>query len=97
MILLGAAFVLVPAAMWPSIPLIVAKERVGTAYGLTTGIQNIGLLSFPFFNGKLRDATRSYAASQIMFSSLGLAGLVSAVLLLVVDRRAGGVLQRPGG
>jgi MFS family permease len=42
MIVLGAAFVLVPAAMWPSIPLVVEKERVGTAFGLMTAIQNIG-------------------------------------------------------
>ena len=34
MISLGIAFVLVPAAMWPSIPLVVKKERVGTAFGL---------------------------------------------------------------
>ena len=43
MILLGAAFVLVPAAMWPAVPLIVEKNRVGTAFGLMTMIQNIGL------------------------------------------------------
>ncbi|MCJ7812239.1 MFS transporter, partial [bacterium] len=36
MIILGIAFVLVPAAMWPSIPLIVKKEHVGTAFGLMT-------------------------------------------------------------
>ena len=36
MLVLGAAFVLVPAAMWPSIPLVVDKERIGTAFGLMT-------------------------------------------------------------
>jgi MFS family permease len=94
MIVLGAAFVLVPAAMWPSVPLIVEKDRVGTAFGLMTAIQNIGLLVFPYLNGQLRDATHSYSASQLMFAGLGACGLVFAVLLLAADRRAGGVLER---
>ena len=82
MIVLGAAFVLVPAAMWPSIPLIVEKNRVGTAFGLTTMIQNIGLALFPWLNGLLRDATQDYTASMVMFSCLGFLGLCFAFLLL---------------
>ncbi len=95
MIALGFAFVLVPAAMWPTIPLLVPKDKVGTAFGLTTMIQNIGLALFPFFNGKLRDLTDSYTASAIMFAGLGVAGLVFAFLLKRADRREGGGLERP--
>jgi MFS family permease len=86
MVVLGASFVLVPAAMWPSIPLIVEKNRVGTAFGLTTMIQNIGLALFPWLNGLLRDATHDYTASLIMFSTLGFAGLIFTVLLLRHER-----------
>lgn len=89
MIILGAAFVLVPAAMWPSIPLIVEKHRVGTAFGLTTMIQNIGLALFPWLNGLLRDATHDYTASMVMFSCLGLVGLVFAFLLLRSEKGPG--------
>lgn len=96
MILLGAAFVLVPAAMWPSVPLIVPKERVGTAFGLMTTIQNIGLALFPFLNGRLRDLTHSYTASMIMFASLGFFGLIFAILLKRADAREGHILERPG-
>jgi MFS family permease len=95
MIVLGAAFVLVPAAMWPSIPLVVEKERVGTAFGLMTAIQNVGLLVFPYLNGKLRDVSSGYGWSQTMFAGLGAAGLVLAILLLAADRKAGHVLERP--
>ncbi len=95
MIVLGAAFVLVPAAMWPAIPLVVDKERVGTAFGLMTAIQNVGLLVFPYLNGKLRDVTQGYGWSQTMFAALGLAGLVFAVLLLAADRRSSHVLEQP--
>ena len=95
MFTLGIAFVLVPAAMWPSIPLVVKKERVGTAFGLMTMIQNIGLGLFPLLNGLLRDITKNYTASQIMFASLGLFGLVFAFLLKRADRKAGNVLENP--
>jgi MFS family permease len=94
MIALGAAFVLVPAAMWPSVPLVVEKDRVGTAYGLMTAVQNIGLMAFPYINGQLRDATHGYTASQVTFAALGAVGFVFAILLLRADRRAGGVLER---
>jgi MFS family permease len=95
MILLGFAFVLVPAALWPSVPLIVRSERVGTAFGLMTAIQNIGLGLFPLLNGLLRDKTGNYAASQVMFAGLGLVGLVFAFLLKRADRREDAGLELP--
>jgi MFS family permease len=97
MIVLGAAFVLVPAALWPSVPLVVEENRVGTAFGLITAIQNVGLMAFPFAAGRLIDATKGYTASQVMFASLGVAGLVFAVLLLRSDKRTGGTLEAPRG
>lgn len=95
MVLLGFAFVLVPAALWPSVPLIVRSERVGTAFGLMTAIQNIGLGLFPLLNGMLRDRTGDYVASQLMFSALGLVGLVFALLLKRADAREGRILEIP--
>jgi len=94
MAVLGAAFVLVPAAMWPSVPLIVKKEHVGTAFGIITFIQNIGLALFPVLNGWLRDTTRTYTASMLMFAGLGVLGLIFAILLKKADAKAGGVLER---
>ena len=94
MVVLGAAFVLVPAAMWPSVPLVVEEKRVGTAFGLMTAIQNMGLGLFPLLNGKLRDVTGTYTATQVMFASLGVAGLIFALLLLRSDRRHGGKLEQ---
>ncbi len=93
MAMLGVAFVLVPAAMWPSVPLVVEEKRVGTAFGLMTAIQNLGLALFPYLNGKLRDLTGTYTATQVMFTGLGCVGLVFAFLLLRSDKRLGGVLE----
>lgn len=94
MMILGAAFVLVPAAMWPAVPLIVKKEHVGTAFGLITFIQNIGLALFPYLNGLLRDLTSSYSASMLMFASLGVLGVVFALLLKKADKTMNNVLER---
>lgn len=95
MALLGVAFVLVPAALWPSIPLIVKKETLGTAFGLLTMIQNIGLALFPYLNGLLRDITHSYTQSMLMFALLGVIGLVCALLLKKADAQWGNVLEKP--
>lgn len=94
MVALGASFVLVPAAMWPSIPLIVPREKVGTAFGLMTAIQNIGLGLFPVLNGLLRDLTQTYTSSQVMFASLGLFGLIFAFMLKKADEKEGGGLEK---
>ena len=95
MIALGFAFVLIPAAMWPSIPLLVKKNVTGTAFGLMTTIQLIGLTAFPWLNGKIKVITGSYTGSQIMFASLGFIGLIFALLLKRADKKAGGILERP--
>ena len=95
MMALGAAFVLVPAAMWPAIPLVVKAEQVGTAFGICTMIQNIGLALFPYLNGMLRDKTKSYTASMLMFVGLGVLGLIFSIMLKLADRKANDVLDKP--
>jgi len=95
MFVLGAAFVLVPAALWPSVPLVADKKMVGTAFGVLTQIQNIGLFAFPKANGWRRERTGDYEASELMFAGLGLLALGCAIMLLRSDRRAGNVLEQP--
>jgi len=57
MFLLGMTFSLVPAAMWPAIAKIVGDNRLGSAYGLTFSVQNIGLFLFPILIGLVLDGT----------------------------------------
>ena len=66
----------------------VEKERVGTAFGLMTMVQNVGLAFFPWLNGRLRDLTHDYRASMIMFAGLGAMGLVFAHYLWRTEPRA---------
>lgn len=95
MMFLGFAFSLVPAALWPAVPLIVEEKTVGTAFGLITWVQNLGLAAFPWLIGALRDATQTYTAGMVVFASLGLFGFIFGILLKRADGRAGGGLERP--
>lgn len=53
MVFLGFGYSLVPAAMWPSVPKIVPDKVLGTAYSLIYWVQNLGLMSFKMFAGKI--------------------------------------------
>lgn len=56
-LVLGASFSLVPAALWPSVPKLVDSKIIGSAYALIFWIQNIGLWLFPLLIGKVLDKT----------------------------------------
>ncbi len=100
MFVLGIAFSLVPAAMWPSVAMIVEEKKLGTAYGVMASIQNLGLWGFPILAGYLLDATNrgvsadsgqlDYTWTILMFAGLGVLGLAFAFLLKNADAKSGG-------
>jgi MFS family permease len=88
MTLMGIAFSLIPAVMWPSVAYIVEQNKLGTAYGLMTMIQNVGLFGFNVLIGWTNDAAGAsavnpggYTPGMWIFSCLGLFGLLFAFLL----------------
>lgn len=88
MAMMGIAFSLIPAIMWPSVAYIVDESKLGTAYGLMTMIQNIGLAGFNLLVGWANDyagasATNpaGYNLGMWIFSCLGFFGLMFAFLL----------------
>jgi len=89
MVFMGIAFSLIPAAMWPSVALIVRENQLGTAYGLMTMIQNIGLAGFNLLIGFTNDITGGYKVGMWLFSTLGFAGIFFAFLLKRADRLTG--------
>lgn len=64
-LVLGASFSLVPAALWPSVPKLVDAKIIGSAYALIFWIQNIGLWLFPLLIGKVLDATNTDIAADV--------------------------------
>jgi len=88
MALMGVAFSLIPAVMWPSVAYIVDQSKLGTAYGLMTMIQNIGLFGFNLLVGWANDYSHAgpdhpsgYNLGMWIFSILGFLGLTFAFLL----------------
>jgi MFS family permease len=88
MSMMGIAFSLIPAIMWPSVAYVVDQSKLGTAYGLMTMIQNIGLFAFNLLIGWANDFAgagaahpEGYALGMWIFSSLGFFGFVFAFLL----------------
>jgi MFS family permease len=81
MAIMGISFSLIPAVIWPSVAIIVEERKLGTAFGLMTMIQNIGLTAFNYIIGMANDLSGGYTAGMWIFSSLGFFGLLFAYLL----------------
>ena len=64
-LVLGASFSLVPAALWPSVPKLVDSKIIGSAYALIFLIQNIGLWLFPLLIGKILDWSNPEIAQAV--------------------------------
>ncbi len=88
MAMMGIAFSLIPGVMWPSVAYIVDESKLGTAYGLMTMIQNIGLAGFNLLVGWANDYAGASAANPSgytlgmwIFSSLGFFAFLFAFML----------------
>lgn len=96
-VLIGIAFSLVPAVLWPAVPYLVSANRLGTAYGLMTMLQNIALTAVNFGAGMLNDASGAsaqnpggYTPMLWLFFLLSLFGFAFAFALRVRETGAGG-------
>ncbi len=81
--MIGVSFSLVPAVMWPSVAYLVEERKLGTAYGLMTMVQNVGLTIFNLAGGWLNDHYEAgaenpggYLPMLWMFAILSLLGFV---------------------
>jgi MFS family permease len=88
MAMMGIAFSLIPAVMWPSVAYIVEQSKLGTAYGLMTMIQNLGLAGLNLLIGWANDHSHAsaenpagYRMGMWIFSTLGFLGVLFAFLL----------------
>jgi len=85
MILLGIAYSVYAAAIWPSVAYVVEEHQLGTAYGLITAVQNFGLAITPVLVGVIWDATNGYFWVEIFFSCIAFLGVLLGLALNVVD------------
>lgn len=110
-VILGTAFSLVPASMWPSLPKIVEDRYLGSAYGAIFWIQNIGLLVVPIIIGAALTASNpgvseqikagvegakyDYTTVEFIFAGFGVLAFILSFVLKAVDRKNGYGLDLP--
>ena len=100
MCVLGIAFSLLPAALWPAVPKIVPMKQLGTSYSIIYYIQNIGLMLIPVLIGKVLERNTigeqvDYTHSLIIFGVIGVCATLTATALLWMDRRRHYGLESP--
>ncbi len=110
-VILGTAFSLVPASMWPSLPKIVEDRYLGSAFGAIFWIQNIGLLAVPILIGWALTASNpgvseqiaagvegvkyNYMVPELIFAGFGVLAFGLAFVLKAVDKKHGYGLELP--
>jgi MFS family permease len=103
-VLLGISFSLVPAALWPSVPKIMDKRFLGSAYSLIFWVQNIGLSLFPILIGNVLTASNpgvtdpmkyNYTNPMLLFASLGVLALIFGIILKALDAKKHYGLELP--
>ena len=103
--MMGVAFSVVPAVIWPATAMLVEPRRLGTAYGLINVLQSSGMFACNWAAGALNDAfhagpanPQGYGPMLAMFGALSLAALASTLALWARERGPNGHgLERPGG
>jgi len=91
MIMMGFAYSIYAGALWSSVPYVVKTNTIGTAFGLCTAIQNIGLTILPFAIGKTIHKTNTvhthygYVTEQMILAGLALVGFAFNIWLYCDD------------
>ncbi len=88
--MMGVAFSVIPAVMWPSVAYVVDQNRLGTAYALMTLIEQIGFLVLNLLIGKANDYRHAglehpdgYRLGLLIFSFISVGGFIFATLLRI--------------
>uniref|UniRef100_A0A8C5KYI1 Lysosomal dipeptide transporter MFSD1 n=1 Tax=Jaculus jaculus TaxID=51337 RepID=A0A8C5KYI1_JACJA len=92
MCLLGLSYSLLACALWPMVAFVVPEHQLGTAYGFTQSIQNLGLAIISIIAGMILD-NRGYLFLEVFFIACVSLSLLSVVLLYWVNCAQGGNLN----
>ena len=83
----GCAYSLYAAVIWPSVPLTVRPNLVGTAFGTIMVVQNLGLAVFPVVIAAIHDRNggRYLPSVEFFFVACAVIGSFAGLLLNLVD------------
>lgn len=96
LILVGFGYSIYASALWSSIPYIVKPSTIGSAFGLATSIQAIGLVIAPFCTGLLLNKNPGrFVSTYIFLGFLSLIGMGANIWLYIDDiKNRDGVLDK---
>jgi MFS family permease len=105
MLLLGLTYMFAASSMWPCIPLVVPMDLVGTANGVATSVQMVGIALANMLVGVLQDAgpgvypgteppVKRYDYCMLFFVGCGVVASILGLVMNCVDARSGGALNR---
>ena len=104
-VVLGVSFSLVPASLWPSVPRVMDKRYLGSAYSLIFWVQNVGLCLVPIVIGKVIKAANpgiddpmqyNYTIPMLVFASFGVLALFFGLYLKYLNKKHNYGLEEPG-
>ena len=92
----GLAYSAFAAALWPSVPYVVEDRLVGTAYGVITAVQNLGLATFPLIAASIyqHSGDKYVPNTEFLFVGLAVIGTLIGVWLNIEDPKYGNAMNK---
>ena len=84
MLMLGVSYSVCAASLWPSIQLLIDPHTVGTANGVATSIQMLGIGTCNILVGVLKDSS-GWTTVLYFFTFMGAASFVLTIVMAMVD------------
>mmetsp|Transcript_30664 Transcript_30664/g.66266 ORF Transcript_30664/g.66266 Transcript_30664/m.66266 type:complete len:585 (+) Transcript_30664:268-2022(+) len=91
----GIAYSLFSAVIWPSVSLTVPKQNTGTAFGVVTSMQNMGMSLFPLAIAAIFNSSggRYIPYVEVFFAACAASGVVVGLVMNCLDSRYGNKLN----
>ena len=88
MVWMGITYSVCAASLWPMVALIVSFDNLGSAYGLMTALQNLGLAVAPLAIAPILGTTATlgqYKTLEIVFAIISGTSVVCSIVLFIFD------------
>lgn len=96
-ILMGLGYSFVAVSVWASVPVVIERKCQGTAFGILSYVQNVGLMLFPWLTGYIADMYTKethkgkvvdYYPAIVFFILLMVISLIFSILLKMKDKQS---------
>jgi len=94
LMLLGASFSIIPAALWPCLVILVPSTSFGTAYGIMEAMINIGNTAMYYGISHLLQ-NDSYFGALLIFMMMSFGGFILSIFWLTQDLKTGNWCNLP--